>query len=122
MGGREPSTTASGHTQPRGAPGGCPRWPPSAPAAGMEPPKAWLLLLLLLHPGTTLWGAANRAPPHSMETRTPNIDPAWYTARGIRPVGRFGRKVAPACIPKHGAPRRLGGFLLLRDAESPQDG
>uniref|UniRef100_A0A665UVG9 Prolactin releasing hormone 2 n=1 Tax=Echeneis naucrates TaxID=173247 RepID=A0A665UVG9_ECHNA len=24
--------------------------------------------------------------------RNPDIDPSWYTGRGIRPVGRFGRK------------------------------
>uniref|UniRef100_A0A4W6FRZ5 Prolactin releasing hormone n=1 Tax=Lates calcarifer TaxID=8187 RepID=A0A4W6FRZ5_LATCA len=24
----------------------------------------------------------------------PDIDASWYTGRGIRPVGRFGRKVA----------------------------
>ncbi|KAH0621739.1 hypothetical protein JD844_023357 [Phrynosoma platyrhinos] len=30
----------------------------------------------------------------SMEIRNPDIDPSWYTGRGIRPVGRFGRRRA----------------------------
>ncbi|GLD51481.1 prolactin-releasing peptide [Lates japonicus] len=30
----------------------------------------------------------------SMIIRNPDIDASWYTGRGIRPVGRFGRKVA----------------------------
>ncbi|XP_075386244.1 prolactin-releasing peptide [Tenrec ecaudatus] len=51
---------------------------------------AWLLCLLLLC--LTLQGSASRAHPHSMEARTPAINPAWYTGRGIRPVGRFGRR------------------------------
>ncbi|KAK5861560.1 hypothetical protein PBY51_022946 [Eleginops maclovinus] len=29
----------------------------------------------------------------SMNIRNPDIDASWYTGRGIRPVGRFGRKV-----------------------------
>ncbi|XP_065607373.1 prolactin-releasing peptide [Cyrtonyx montezumae] len=50
----------------------------------------------------------------SKESRNPDIDPSWYTGRGIRPVGRFGRRRAlgegvqprgavlhPACIPPH---------------------
>ncbi|XP_021031485.1 prolactin-releasing peptide [Mus caroli] len=55
-------------------------------------PRTWLLCLLLL--GLVLPGASSRAHQHSMETRTPDINPAWYTGRGIRPVGRFGRRRA----------------------------
>ncbi|XP_021513102.1 prolactin-releasing peptide [Meriones unguiculatus] len=52
--------------------------------------RVWLLCLLLL--GSVLPGASSQAHQHSMETRTPDINPAWYTGRGIRPVGRFGRR------------------------------
>ncbi|CAB1346764.1 unnamed protein product [Coregonus sp. 'balchen'] len=31
-------------------------------------------------------------PQRSMEIRNPDIDASWYTGRGIRPVGRFGRR------------------------------
>ncbi|XP_029788716.1 prolactin-releasing peptide [Suricata suricatta] len=54
--------------------------------------RAWLLGLLLL--GLALRGAASPTPRHPMEIRTPGIDPAWYAGRGIRPVGRFGRRRA----------------------------
>ncbi|XP_052047974.1 prolactin-releasing peptide [Apodemus sylvaticus] len=54
--------------------------------------RTWLLCWLLL--GLVLPGASSRAHQHSMETRTPDINPAWYTGRGIRPVGRFGRRRA----------------------------
>ncbi|XP_015999678.2 prolactin-releasing peptide [Rousettus aegyptiacus] len=82
----------------------------------MREPRAWLLCLLLL--GLALRGAASRAHHRSMETRTPDIDPAWYTGRRIRPVGRFGRRrLALRNIPKHllaslpreGAPNPWGG-------------
>ncbi|XP_071602331.1 LOW QUALITY PROTEIN: prolactin-releasing peptide [Heliangelus exortis] len=56
----------------------------------------------------------------SMEIRNPDIDPSWYTGRGIRPVGRFGRQQAlgkgssgrggswrAACVPPHPQPSRL---------------
>ncbi|XP_020931563.1 prolactin-releasing peptide [Sus scrofa] len=79
----------------------------------MKASGTWLLGLLLL--GLALRGAANRAHQHSMEIRTPDINPAWYTGRGIRPVGRFGRRRAvlgdgrkpglghlPACLPLGG--------------------
>uniref|UniRef100_A0A669QJL5 Prolactin releasing hormone n=2 Tax=Phasianus colchicus TaxID=9054 RepID=A0A669QJL5_PHACC len=63
--------------------------------------------------------AAGRLRERSMEIRNPDIDPSWYTGRGIRPVGRFGRRRAlgesaqprgavlhPACIPPHTQPPR----------------
>uniref|UniRef100_A0A670HSV0 Prolactin releasing hormone n=1 Tax=Podarcis muralis TaxID=64176 RepID=A0A670HSV0_PODMU len=30
----------------------------------------------------------------SAQPADPDIDPSWYTGRGIRPVGRFGRRRA----------------------------
>ncbi|XP_047576494.1 prolactin-releasing peptide [Lutra lutra] len=79
----------------------------------MKALQTWLLCLLLLC--LALKGAAGQAHQHSMEIRTPDIDPAWYTGRRIRPVGRFGRRRAalrdvampslwrqPACFPLQG--------------------
>ncbi|XP_019662499.1 prolactin-releasing peptide [Ursus americanus] len=79
----------------------------------MKALQAWLVCLLLL--GLALKGAAGQAHQHSMEIRTPDLDPAWYTGRRIRPVGRFGRRRAalgdaakpslwhqPACFPLQG--------------------
>ncbi|XP_020043152.1 prolactin-releasing peptide [Castor canadensis] len=86
----------------------------------MEPLRAWLLCLLLL--GLVLPGVTNRARQHSMEVRTPDINPAWYTGRRIRPVGRFGRRrAALQDVPKPGLWCRLTCLSLEGCAGSPQD-
>ncbi|NXF06531.1 PRRP protein, partial [Smithornis capensis] len=51
-------------------------------------------LLCLLLACLTLPIARGRILERSMEIRNPDIDPSWYTGRGIRPVGRFGRRQA----------------------------
>ncbi|XP_030343630.1 prolactin-releasing peptide isoform X2 [Strigops habroptila] len=77
--------------------------------------KLWAACLLcLLLACLTLPGACSRRRERSMEIRNPDIDPSWYTGRGIRPVGRFGRRQAldegthpggagqrQACAPPH---------------------
>ncbi|KAM5228679.1 prolactin-releasing peptide [Ctenodactylus gundi] len=83
--------------------------------------QAWLLCLLLV--GLVLQGAASRAHQHSMEIRNPDINPAWYTGRRIRPVGRFGRRRAAL----HQDPRPslqcpLNCFPMQCSAKSLQDG
>uniref|UniRef100_A0A8C3UEZ3 Prolactin releasing hormone n=1 Tax=Catharus ustulatus TaxID=91951 RepID=A0A8C3UEZ3_CATUS len=69
----------------------------------------WLLLLCLTLPATH-----GRVLQRSMEIRNPDIDPSWYTGRGIRPVGRFGRRQAlpgstqqRGCAAPHPDPPRL---------------
>ncbi|NXX19263.1 PRRP protein, partial [Podargus strigoides] len=51
-------------------------------------------LLCLLLACLTLPVTHSRIRERSMEIRNPDIDPSWYTGRGIRPVGRFGRRRA----------------------------
>nr|XP_010345620.2 prolactin-releasing peptide [Saimiri boliviensis boliviensis] len=83
--------------------------------------RAWLLCLLML--GLALRGAADRTHRHSMETRNRDVNPAWYTSRRIRPVGRFGRRTAaPGDILKPGLRPRLTCFPLEGSAKSSQDG
>ncbi|XP_031460407.1 prolactin-releasing peptide [Phasianus colchicus] len=85
-------------------------------ASGMKLGATCLLCLLLT---CMALPAAGRLRERSMEIRNPDIDPSWYTGRGIRPVGRFGRRRAlgesaqprgavlhPACIPPHTQPPR----------------
>ncbi|XP_069321780.1 prolactin-releasing peptide [Eulemur rufifrons] len=87
----------------------------------MKAPRVWLLCLLLL--GLALQAAASRAHQHSMETRAPDINPAWYRGRGIRPVGRFGRRRAVlGVVPKPGQRRRPACFRLEGAAKFSQDG
>ncbi|NXI66497.1 PRRP protein, partial [Anseranas semipalmata] len=52
------------------------------------------LMCLLLACAALPAAAAARVRERSMEIRNPDIDPSWYTGRGIRPVGRFGRRRA----------------------------
>ncbi|CAH6791920.1 prolactin-releasing peptide isoform X2 [Phodopus roborovskii] len=81
--------------------------------------RAWLVCLLLL--ASVLPGASSRAHQHSMETRTPDINPAWYTGRGIRPVGRFGRRrVAPRDVTVPGLRCPLSCLALNGDAKLSQ--
>ncbi|XP_059783493.1 prolactin-releasing peptide [Balaenoptera ricei] len=79
----------------------------------MKAPRAWFLCLLLL-------GLAHQ---RSMELRAPDINPAWYTGRGIRPVGRFGRRrAALGDGPKPGLQRPPACFPLAGGAEPSQGG
>ncbi|XP_044287911.1 prolactin-releasing peptide [Varanus komodoensis] len=54
------------------------------------------LLCFLLLDCLVLPDTESRILEQSMEIRNPDIDPSWYTGRGIRPVGRFGRRRAAA--------------------------
>ncbi|KAI4795940.1 prolactin-releasing peptide-like [Pseudochaenichthys georgianus] len=29
---------------------------------------------------------------HNVDNRSPEIDPFWYVGRGVRPIGRFGKR------------------------------
>ncbi|XP_064022957.1 prolactin-releasing peptide [Pogoniulus pusillus] len=75
-------------------------------------------LLCLMLACLTLPFTHCRIRQRSMEIRNPDIDPSWYTGRGIRPVGRFGRRQAlgegphlggtgwqQACAPHHPRPQ-----------------
>ncbi|XP_059558463.1 LOW QUALITY PROTEIN: prolactin-releasing peptide [Myotis daubentonii] len=107
----------SGRALPCGIP---PRAGPRRGARGLKVLQAWFLCLLLL--GLALRGATCPAHQHSMETRTPDIDPAWYTGRRIRPVGRFGRRrVALRNAPEDPVAPAVG-FPLEGGAERSQGG
>ncbi|XP_063255913.1 prolactin-releasing peptide [Prinia subflava] len=54
----------------------------------------WLLLVCLTLPATHGRLLERSMEIRSTENRSPDIDPSWYTGRGIRPVGRFGRRQA----------------------------
>ncbi|KAF4022051.1 PRLH [Cervus elaphus hippelaphus] len=83
----------------------------------MKAAGTWLLCLLLL--GLALRGAASRAHQHSMEIRTPDINPAWYAGRGIRPVGRFGRRRAAPGDRARPGPRRVPACFPLEGSAEP---
>ncbi|XP_054848970.1 prolactin-releasing peptide [Eublepharis macularius] len=86
----------------------------------MELPGACLLCLLLL--GLVLPYAESRIFERSMEIRNPDIDPSWYTGRGIRPVGRFGRRrAASESIQKLSYGHRQACFPIEESNDSAQD-
>ncbi|XP_074857511.1 prolactin-releasing peptide [Carettochelys insculpta] len=77
----------------------------------------YLLLLCLVLPE-----ADCRIRERSMEIRNPDIDPSWYTGRGIRPVGRFGRRRAVVVSSrKSGHGLRQACLPLEASSESIQD-
>uniref|UniRef100_A0A8C2FFS2 Prolactin releasing hormone n=1 Tax=Cyprinus carpio TaxID=7962 RepID=A0A8C2FFS2_CYPCA len=53
-----------------------------------------LLCILMLLACFTQPKPQDDLPLRSMDIRDPNIDAVWYKGRGIRPVGRFGRRMA----------------------------
>ncbi|XP_077169889.1 prolactin-releasing peptide [Paroedura picta] len=76
-----------------------------------------LLLLCLVLPN-----AGSRNFERSMEIRNPDIDPSWYTGRGIRPVGRFGRRrAATESFQKLSYGPRQACFPIAESNESVQD-
>ncbi|KAG8124599.1 hypothetical protein E2320_019920 [Naja naja] len=75
------------------------------------------LLLLAFIPETKC-----RILERFMEIRNPDIDPSWYTGRGIRPVGRFGRRRAAAeNVQKSGNRHLHACFPVEESNESLQD-
>ncbi|XP_035248999.1 prolactin-releasing peptide [Anguilla anguilla] len=57
--------------------------------------RVWAFLCtLMLLMSLVLSKSHGRYPQRSMEVRNPDIDASWYTGRGIRPLGRFGRQEA----------------------------
>ncbi|XP_065268953.1 prolactin-releasing peptide [Emys orbicularis] len=77
----------------------------------------YLLLICLALPK-----AECRLHERSMEIRNPDINPSWYTGRGIRPVGRFGRRRAVVeSAQKSGYGHRQACLPLEESSESIQD-
>uniref|UniRef100_A0A8D0HJ45 Prolactin releasing hormone n=1 Tax=Sphenodon punctatus TaxID=8508 RepID=A0A8D0HJ45_SPHPU len=76
-----------------------------------------LLLICLALPQTEC-----RIQERAMEIRNPDIDPSWYTGRGIRPVGRFGRRRATVeSSQKSGYGHRQACLPIDESNESVQD-
>ncbi|XP_037135767.1 prolactin releasing hormone 2 [Syngnathus acus] len=58
----------------------------------------FLVVLLLLFSSCNLSSAHSTTVEHdfhivhNMDNRSPEIDPFWYVGRGVRPIGRFGKR------------------------------
>ncbi|XP_051738723.1 prolactin releasing hormone 2 [Ctenopharyngodon idella] len=56
---------------------------------------AFLLLLILSATETSAHGTTVEHDlhiVHNVDNRSPEIDPFWYVGRGVRPIGRFGKR------------------------------
>uniref|UniRef100_A0A8B9J3D5 PRRP protein n=1 Tax=Amazona collaria TaxID=241587 RepID=A0A8B9J3D5_9PSIT len=49
----------------------------------------YLLVLLVL---LSFASGQSRPFKHQIDNRSPEIDPFWYVGRGVRPIGRFGKR------------------------------
>uniref|UniRef100_A0A8C8VJU3 Uncharacterized protein n=1 Tax=Pelusios castaneus TaxID=367368 RepID=A0A8C8VJU3_9SAUR len=49
----------------------------------------YILVLLL---SLSFTSGQSRLFNHQLDNRSPEIDPFWYVGRGVRPIGRFGKR------------------------------
>ncbi|XP_026794050.1 prolactin releasing hormone 2 [Pangasianodon hypophthalmus] len=56
---------------------------------------------------------------HNVDNRSPEIDPFWYVGRGVRPIGRFGKRESDAPL-QHALLLLL--LSALRNTESARSG
>ncbi|KAK3515011.1 hypothetical protein QTP70_003240 [Hemibagrus guttatus] len=56
---------------------------------------------------------------HNVDNRSPEIDPFWYVGRGVRPIGRFGKRDIDAPLQQA---LLLLLFSALRNTESARSG
>ncbi|XP_060920400.1 prolactin releasing hormone 2 [Labrus mixtus] len=56
---------------------------------------------------------------HNVDNRSPEIDPFWYVGRGVRPIGRFGKRHSSVSSEGLQPVVRVMGLLLnsLRNKE-----
>ncbi|NXG75833.1 PRRP protein, partial [Baryphthengus martii] len=66
-------------------------WTPRAPWSPKHFKLVAVYVLVLL---VALGFASGQSGPfkHQIDNRSPEIDPFWYVGRGVRPIGRFGKR------------------------------
>ncbi|NWU72272.1 PRRP protein, partial [Pterocles burchelli] len=66
-------------------------WTPHAQWSPQQFRLVTIYVLLLL---VSLSFALGQSRPfkHQIDNRSPEIDPFWYVGRGVRPIGRFGKR------------------------------
>ncbi|OCT75971.1 prolactin-releasing peptide [Xenopus laevis] len=65
-------------------------WPSSHQC--LSKPKLCTVYILFLLVSFTIVSAKSRSFNHQIDSRSPEIDPYWYVGRGVRPIGRFGKR------------------------------
>ncbi|XP_010009220.1 PREDICTED: prolactin-releasing peptide [Nestor notabilis] len=54
--------------------------------------KMVTVYLLVLLVSLSFASGHSRPFKHQIDNRSPEIDPFWYVGRGVRPIGRFGKR------------------------------
>ncbi|NWX50268.1 PRRP protein, partial [Steatornis caripensis] len=64
------------------------------PHAQCSPKHIKLVTVYMLVLLVSLSFASGQSRPfkHQIDNRSPEIDPFWYVGRGVRPIGRFGKR------------------------------
>ncbi|XP_009874638.1 PREDICTED: prolactin-releasing peptide [Apaloderma vittatum] len=64
------------------------------PRAQWSPRHFKLVTVYVLVLLVSLGFASGQSRPfkHQIDNRSPEIDPFWYVGRGVRPIGRFGKR------------------------------
>ncbi|XP_015709675.1 uncharacterized protein LOC107309402 [Coturnix japonica] len=54
--------------------------------------KLVIIYVLVLLVSLSFASRQSRPSKHQIDNRSPEIDPFWYVGRGVRPIGRFGKR------------------------------
>ncbi|NXU53447.1 PRRP protein, partial [Turnix velox] len=54
--------------------------------------KLVIVYVLVLLVSLSFASGQRRPFKHQIDNRSPEIDPFWYVGRGVRPIGRFGKR------------------------------
>ncbi|KAJ7322604.1 hypothetical protein JRQ81_018891 [Phrynocephalus forsythii] len=69
----------------------------------------YILVLLI---SVTFTSGQQRSYNHQVENRSPEIDPFWYVGRGVRPIGRFGKRQLKLSWNTRSAGSRIPDLIL----------
>ncbi|NXP16420.1 PRRP protein, partial [Scytalopus superciliaris] len=87
-------------------------WDPISwtPRAQWSPNHLKLVTVYVLVLLVSLSFASGQSRPfkHQIDNRSPEIDPFWYVGRGVRPIGRFGKRQLRS---SRGSPRSVSRHL-----------
>ncbi|NWW86603.1 PRRP protein, partial [Rhynochetos jubatus] len=101
-------------------------WHPTSwtPRAQWSPKHSKLVTVYVLVLLVSLSFASGHSRPfkHQTDNRSPEIDPFWYVGRGVRPIGRFGKRQLRSSCGSPRPVRRHLDFILSALWEQKESG
>ncbi|XP_007895075.1 prolactin-releasing peptide [Callorhinchus milii] len=70
----------------------CNSWPSMNQQQGHKSAKLAAIYMIMLLLSVNARAAQSRGLSHQIDNRNSEIDPFWYVDRGVRPIGRFGKR------------------------------